>query len=148
MKIEPVFLLDPIDVPLALPSRRAFLLFGAMFASGATLGAVCGYSVGGAPVRGPEHEAVLAWLRQLAAPTTPIEELVASRRLYLHLLEAHAVDDAEVWRGVDRLVQETIDNEAVPERRLLSRWLLQIVETGNNPTSLSANDLQALSEVR
>lgn len=148
MKLEPVFLVDPADFSGAGPSRRAFLLFGAIFAGGTTLGAVCGYSAGGAQIRGPEHEAVLAWLRQLAAPTTPIEELVASRRLYLHLLEAHAIDDAEVWRGVDRLVQETIDNEGLPERRLLSRWLLQIVEHSDNPTSLSANDLQALSEVR
>ena len=130
------------------PSRRAFLLFASIFAGGTTLGAVCGYSVGGSPARGPEHEAVLAWLRQLAAPTTPIEELVASRSLYLHLLEAHAIDDPEVWRGVDRLVQETLDNDAMPERRMVSRWLLQLVENCDNPTSLSVDDLRALSEVR
>jgi hypothetical protein len=148
MKLDPVFLVHPAARIEAPTSRRAFLIFTAVFAGGTAIGTACGFTVGGSRIGGPDQNEVLAWLRQLAAPTTPISSLMANSRMFLLQMQSQRVDDPAIWLGVDRIVEETLHNEPTPERSLRAKLLVQFIGDSSNPTHLPEASLRFLREVQ
>lgn len=144
MRLEPVLLVAPRPQPPAMSSRRAFLIASGTFVAGSMFGGACGYSIGaaGGGVGGevvPEStgNAELDELRRLAVKA-PIEELVEVRLQFLNSLTKDYSQDSILWAGVDRLCKHVVDGGAVPDRRLFSRWLAQVIE-GNTSASSTAS---------
>ena len=137
MRVDPVFVLSPLPKPPSMPTRRAFLLASGALAVGAAVGGACGYSSGFAagsasagsgaspggggvaPAGEPElpksGDVELDELRRLAVKA-PLDELFARAPLLLSSRVSTYPDDVILWRGVDRLSKEIIDN---PSRRVV-----------------------------
>ena len=138
MRLEPVYLVSPRPIPPAMSSRRAFLLAGATFVAGSALGGACGYSLaasagkeagGGDAELATSGDAELDELRRLAVKA-PIEELVQRRLFFVTTLVNAYREDQVLWRGVGRLCDAVLSSVEVPDRRLFSRFLVQLIENG------------------
>jgi hypothetical protein len=156
MKLEPVFLLAPKLPAGSVPTRRAFLCAGAAFFGGAVLGTACGYSLGaasptnsgpndpaqlGAPIEPPKTgNAELDDLRRLAV-VAPIEELVARSRYFLMARDITYRDDDVLWRGVARLANEALTNQALSRRAEIAGFTAGSIDKGNPPPALRLKDL-------
>lgn len=123
MKIDPIYLLAPRPQPKGMPTRRAFLLASGTFVAGTAIGGACGYSMGAAgstaapqqPAAEPElptsGDVELDELRRLAVKA-PLDELFEKAPVFLHLRVSTYKDDEILWRGVDRLSREVVENPA------------------------------------
>ncbi|MBM4060664.1 MAG: hypothetical protein FJ265_06165 [Planctomycetes bacterium] len=122
MRIAPVYVIAPL-AGKTLPTRRAFLLASGTFLAGTVVGGACGYSLGAAragaaPQQEPElpssNDVELDELRRLAVKA-PIDELFEKALPFLHIRVSTYKNDEILWRGVDRLSKEIIEN---PGRRV------------------------------
>ena len=135
MRLDPVLLAAPNAPPALMPTRRAFVLGGAMFATGLSLGGACGYAIGSRRTEEPGKEEDLASsgdadldeLRRLAVKA-PIEELVKHRATFLTYISRTYRRDSILWRGVDRLVDEILNNDRFPERAMAAQTLAQVID--------------------
>lgn len=137
MRLDPVLLAAPNAPPALIPTRRAFVLGGAMFATGLSLGGACGYAIGSRRADEPGEQkeeeqassgdADLDELRRLAVKA-PIEELVKHRATFLMYISRTYRRDSILWRGVDRLVDEVLNNDRFPERAMAAQTLAQVID--------------------
>ena len=65
------------------------------------------------------------------ATTAPIEELVAKRLDFLNHLYTTYPNDVVAWRGVERLAEVALTDSNLPDRRIFSRWVAQVIEKAN-----------------
>ncbi|MBL9075878.1 MAG: hypothetical protein JNL08_00155 [Planctomycetes bacterium] len=128
--------MDPVDsTGTRVSSRRAFVIAGATFVVGATLGGGVGYrtAVGASqadvdrPADPPPEDDELVELRRLAVDA-PIEELIARRLVFLRCATVSYRTDTVLWRGIERLCDAVVRDPAFPDRRLSGRLLAQIIE--------------------
>lgn len=142
MRLEPVLLVAPSAQPAVMPTRRAFLLASGSLLLGAAAGGACGYSLGSTRVSVPATpadeeaatepstgDAMLDELRRLAVKA-PIEELVQRGVFFVTSLNRSYTNDQVLWTGVDRLARELVRNEKIADRRLLARFIAQMIESG------------------
>ncbi len=137
MRLDPVLLAAPNAPPALMPTRRAFVLGGAMFTTGLSLGGACGYAIGSRRAEEPGEQkeeeqassgdADLDELRRLAVKA-PIEELVKHRATFLMYISRTYRRDSILWRGVDRLVDEVLNNDRFPERAMAAQTLAQVID--------------------
>jgi len=147
MRIEPVYLVSPPARAPQPPTRRAFLLAGAAFAGGTLVGGACGYTVG-ARLAAPVEAAVepiekpdirLQTLRRLAVDA-PIEQLVKDWNQWWGEFWHNYDRDEVLWRGVDRLADWAVAQEAPPEPQLLSALVMAAQsEWRSGPTTLKSH---------
>jgi len=159
MRLDPVLLVAQ-DAPSAtMPTRRAFLFGGAMFATGLSLGGACGYAFGArraeAPAPAPASDdfeksgdADLDELRRLAVKA-PIEELVKHDAMFVTLVSRTYRRDLYLWRGMRRLADHVLENRAYPNRRMMAGVLIQAFRAGEPSFAIYPPDrLRQLGEVR
>lgn len=152
MRLDPVLLVAPNAPPATMPTRRAFVLGGAMFATGLSLGGACGYAIGSRRTGEPGEEeleksgdADLDELRRLAVKA-PIEELVKHRATFLRFVSRTYRKDAVLWRGVARLVEHVIAASEFTERSIAAQSLIQVIELGDEGMASSLRS--RLAELR
>lgn len=146
VKLDPVFLLEPVPAPKMVPTRRAFLLAGVAGIAGIGVGFGSGFWAGrsqaGSASEVPiEAERRIAWARSLAEQA-PVSELLDNLPGFLgvvHEAYEYGKDDAILWQGVQRAASALIENESVEQRGAKARALLLIFKL--RPTS-------ALGELR
>lgn len=121
MKIDPVYLLAPLPEKKGVPTRRAFLIASGTFLAGSVVGGACRYSLGAAGAgeagKAPQVEPELAEtgdveldeLRRLAVKA-PLDELFEKAPYFLHMRVSTYKADEILWRGVDRLSREIVEN--------------------------------------
>jgi hypothetical protein len=156
MRLEPVYLVSPRPKPPAMPTRRAFLLAGTTFAVGSVLGGACGYSLAASATKdtgtedgdlAPSGDVELDELRRLAVKA-PIEELVQRGVFFLNLRDTTYPQDGVLWRGVERLARQIIENPG-PIDRSLVLVVTATIERGQPPESLRLEEsLPSLRQVR
>lgn len=155
MKLEPVFLLAPEPAPPSMPTRRAFLLAGGMFAAGSILGGSCGYALGvsagraaqepkdagkeapAKPKLEPSGDVELDYWRRLAVEA-PLDELFSKASEFLAAQTFDYRSDRVLWVGIDRLSAELTSN---PTRRLKHTTitvLIQNIRLYDAPAELKA----------
>tara|TARA_R110002072_G_scaffold121342_2_gene255051 strand:- start:20918 stop:21397 length:480 start_codon:yes stop_codon:yes gene_type:complete len=141
MHLNPVYLVAPKPKPPSVPTRRAFLIAGATFLAGAGLGGACGYAAGTSAVEGngdapfadalkPTGDSDLDELRRLAVKA-PIEELTDKWFMFLTLLHDTYRNDATLWHGAERIIDEVLTNDGIKQRRKIAVWVLKVIEDGN-----------------
>ncbi|MFN7591304.1 MAG: hypothetical protein ACK501_18530 [Planctomycetota bacterium] len=154
MRLDPVLLAAPNAPPALMPTRRAFVLGGAMFTTGLSLGGACGYAIGSrraepaAEVEESSGDADLDELRRLAVKA-PIEELVKHDLLFITMTTRTYRRDQILWRGMVRLADRVLADASYPNRRSVARVLVQCfqrVEPGL--TDYSSDKLLELSKVK
>lgn len=127
---------DPVDsTGTRVSSRRAFVIAGATFVVGATLGGGVGYrtAVGASqadvdrPADPPPEDDELVELRRLAVDA-PIEELIAKRAVFVNCLTQSYSDDPALWRGLKRIVEAVLADPHIQDRRVFARFLAQVIE--------------------
>jgi hypothetical protein len=139
-----------------MPTRRAFVLGGAMFAAGLSLGGACGYAIGSRRIEEPGKEEELASsgdadldeLRRLAVKA-PIEELVKHDLLFITMTTRTYRRDQILWRGMVRLADRVLADASYPNRRAVAGVLVQCfqrVEPGL--TDYPSDKLLELSKVK
>ncbi|MBL8753297.1 MAG: hypothetical protein JNK15_08360 [Planctomycetes bacterium] len=156
------FVLTKPKVP-SMPTRRAFLIAGGMFVAGTALGGACGYSAGVAAGNGepggaaepnpapaaeiklePSGDAELDALRRLAVQA-PLDELFAKWTFFMDLRTAPYSQDVILWKGVERMTLEIVNN---PDRRvdpmLIATLISTIGGTGHPDTPSLREHLPAL----
>jgi len=143
MRLEPVYLVAPEPEPPKIPTRRAFLLAGATFAAGLTLGGACGYAAGSSAntsVQTGEGEddvrelestgnAELDELRRLAVKA-PIEELAEKWLYFLQVSSKDYRHDEVLPRGVERLAKYILATPDLDQRKLIANATAQVIELG------------------
>ncbi|GAB4139293.1 MAG: hypothetical protein Fur0037_05450 [Planctomycetota bacterium] len=133
MKLEPADLVAPDPPPPSIPGRRAFLWAAIGFAAGAAGGVAAGIEwfrpAGGAAA----EDETLLWLRELAAPKNPIEDLIENADSYLFHLAAAYPQDELLWRGAARLGLTLISDSSIKDRRVRARLLAQIAQHHQRP---------------
>jgi hypothetical protein len=151
MRLDAVFVVAPKPQPPSMSTRRAFLIAGGTFATGALLGGACGYSIGAAvgssgpaspppePDLVPSGDVELDYYRSLAVKA-PISELVQERLNFLNALTKVYPRDEVLWRGVARLCDEVAARENFPDRSVFSRWIAQIIEGGDPQLTRTLRD--------
>ena len=165
MKLEPVFLLAPEPAPPSMPTRRAFLLAGGMFAAGSILGGSCGYALGvsagraaqepkdagkeapAKPKLEPSGDVELDYWRRLAVEA-PLDELFSKASAFLSVQLDDYRTDAILWVGIDRLTREVIGN---PARRVDYRVIAAMIENIKflaPPTDLRLRDRMSALDAR
>lgn len=138
MRLDPVLLVAQDKPPATMPTRRAFLFGGAIFATGLSLGGACGYAIGSqrAEADGPvpadddfekSGDADLDELRRLAVKA-PIEELVKHRLLFVNATFADYPRDQVLWRGVRRLTEHLLSGGQMDDRRVFAAALAGVIE--------------------
>lgn len=125
---------EPSVPPSTVPTRRVFVLAGVTFLVGTTSGGWWGYAVGAAAATAredgdlvPSGNAELDELRRLAVEA-PIEELLEQRLVFISCLLHEYPKDRILWRGAKRIGEALIEGRQIPERRLFSRFLAQMIE--------------------
>ncbi len=134
MRLDPVLLAAPNAPPALMPTRRAFVLGGAMFAAGLSLGGACGYAIGSRRIEEPGKEeeqassgdADLDELRRLAVKA-PIEELVKHDLLFIRSTTVVYKNDKVLWRGMRRLADYLLETRDYPNRRTVAAVLVQAI---------------------
>ena len=161
MRLDAVFVVAPKPKPPSIPTRRAFLIAGGTFATGALLGGACGYSIGaamnasgsttspaGEPELVPSGDVELDELRRLAVKA-PISELVEKGLLFLTIRVESYKTDPILWRGVDRLAVAMSENANLPITYELVGVVMATIEQGQPPPSLHLQErLPALRELK
>jgi len=149
MRLEPVLLVAQDAPPATMPTRRAFLFGGAMFATGLSLGGACGYAFGSrradvpAPVSDDfekSGDADLDELRRLAVKA-PIEELVKHDMLFIRSATVVYPNDRFLWRGLRRLAEEVIAKQNYPNRRIAAGILIQTINAADPEWASTLSDL-------
>jgi len=143
MRLDPVFLAAPSGPPALMPTRRAFMLGGAMFATGLSMGGACGYAIGSRraePGEPKEEEqassgdADLDELRRLAVKA-PIEELVKHDLLFIRSTTVVYKNDKVLWRGMKRLADYLLETREYPNRRAIAAVLVQAINFATPETA-------------
>lgn len=155
MRLDPVLLVAPNAPPAMLPTRRAFVLGGAMFATGLSLGGACGYAIGSQREGGaveeelaPSGDADLDELRRLAVKA-PIEELVKHDLMFLTMTTRTYRRDRVLWRGMARLADQVLADASYVNRRAVAGALMQCFQRAEpGVTDYPADKLQLLSKVK
>jgi len=133
MRLDPVLLAAPSGPPALVPTRRAFMLGGTLFAAGLSLGGACGYAIGSRRTEGGEEvevstgDADLDELRRLAVKA-PIEELVKHRLVFVNATFADYPKDATLWKGIGRLAEFVLSDFAMDDRRKFAAALAGVIE--------------------
>lgn len=146
MRLDPVLLAAPSAPPALMPTRRAFLLGGAMFASGLSLGGACGYAIGSrraepaAEVEESSGDADLDELRRLAVKA-PIEELVKHRLVFVNATFADYPKDATLWKGIGRLAEFVLSDSAMDDKRKFANALAGVIEQADIAVSRDLRQL-------
>lgn len=151
MRLEPVLLVAQDAPPATMPTRRAFLFGGAMFATGLSLGGACGYAIGSrraeaaVPAEASNDfeksgDADLDELRRLAVKA-PIEELVKHDMLFIRSATVVYPNDRVLWRGLRRLAEEVIAKQAYPNRRIAAGVLIQTINAAVPEMASTVSDL-------
>lgn len=151
MRLEPVLLVAQDAPPATMPTRRAFLFGGAMFATGLSLGGACGYAFGArraeTTVPAPASDdfeksgdADLDELRRLAVKA-PIEELVKHDMLFIRSATVVYPNDRFLWRGLRRLAEEVIAKQGYPNRRIAAGILIQTINAAVPEMASTVSDL-------
>ena len=78
----------------------------------------------------PSGDAGLDELRRLAVKA-PLEELVEHRLEFVVMFPREYPLDEILWRGLERLCDAVTERETFPDRRLFSRYVCQIIESGD-----------------
>ena len=137
MHIEPVYLVPPR--PLSAWTRRSFLLAGATFAGGASLGSACGFAIGARrdalPAIGepePTGDVELDQLRALAARGADAD-LVQHRLLFVASTFSHYGKDPVLWHGIARLADLVCVDATFPDRSVFARALAGVIERADSP---------------
>jgi hypothetical protein len=156
MKIDPVWLVAPPKAP-SIPTRRAFLLAGGCFAAGMSIGGACGYSYGksqssdsssagaapgGAAAEGDlpkSGDIELDQLRWLAVKA-PVDELFEKALSFLHIRGITYPKDEILWRGVDRLSKEIVENPSRDVSEAVVLAVISHIESPARPTTPSLRD--------
>ena len=127
------------DIPSAssVPTRRAFVIAGATFVMGATLGGGYGYSMAATRAAPPGHleetpagDAELEELRWLAVKA-PIEELIERRLNFTYSAFRDYPEDPVLWQGIERLCDATLGGASIPDRRVFALALAGVIEKGD-----------------
>jgi hypothetical protein len=164
MKIDPVYLLGPVGPRPTFTTRRAFLLASGTFLAGTAIGTACGYSAGVAtagaataqpPIADPARDAELpksgnAELDQLRhlAVKAPLDDLFA-KALYFMSTRARSYQKDEIlWRGVERMSREVIDNPARNVDQIIIGLILTNIEGTAHPSDPSLRELVPALRVR
>lgn len=140
MRLDPVLLVAPNAPPALMPTRRAFVLGGAMFATGLSLGGACGYAIGSrraepaAEVEESSGDADLDELRRLAVKA-PIEELVKHDLLFIRSATVVYKDDKVLWRGIKRMADHLLATRDYPNRRTVATILVQTLNFASPDTA-------------
>ncbi len=151
------FVLAKPKVP-TMPTRRAFLIAGGLFVGGTTLGGACGYSAGyaagGAEERGkhpgspapaaeiklePSGDIELDALRRLAVQA-PIDELFENWLTFMDLRISPYSKDEILWKGVERMTLEIVNNPARRVDPMLLGVLINTIEGTARPASPSLRE--------
>lgn len=131
-----------------MPTRRAFVLGGAMFATGLSLGGACGYAIGSRRVEGGSGDEVevssgdadLDELRRLAVKA-PIEELVKHRLVFVNATFADYPKDATLWKGIGRLAEFVLSDSAMDDKRKFAIALAGVIEQADIAVSRDLRQL-------
>ena len=130
MSSQPPFTQADPSRPLSTATRRALLGMGFAFLGGAIVGGSCGYSfastaeTGGPGSTGdPEQDR----LQALARHGSDAELMAVSRPFVVALVRTYP-EDAVLWHGVDRIAQILVADDQAPERGVMARWLVQVIE--------------------
>lgn len=154
MRLDPVLLAAPNAPPALMPTRRAFVLGGAMFATGLSLGGACGYAIGSrraepaAEVEESSGDADLDELRRLAVKA-PIEELVKHDLLFMTMTTRTYRRDKTLWRGMARIADQILADSSYVNRRAVAGALLQCFQRADPGVSDYPSDkLLQLSKIK
>lgn len=154
MRLDPVLLAAPSAPPALMPTRRAFVLGGAMFATGLSLGGACGYAIGSrraepaAEVEESSGDADLDELRRLAVKA-PIEELVKHDLLFMTMTTRTYRRDKTLWRGMARIADQILADSSYVNRRAVAGALLQCFQRADPGVSDYPSDkLLQLSKIK
>lgn len=152
MHLEPVFLVPPRADAAAL-TRRGFLLAGATFACGASLGSACGFAVGSRATLPPDAlaptgDVELDQLRALAVEGSDAQ-LTQQRLLFVASTFSHYSRDGVLWHGIARLCDLVVGAPAFPDRAQFARALAGVIERADAPEALALQPrVAALRSVR
>ena len=145
MKLEPVYLVEPLPEP-ETRSRRAFLSVGIAFAIGGLVGFYPGLRLGRGEARGASGvDEELGHLRWLAVEA-PVAELRAEAGYYLHLLGWKYSDEELLWRGFDRLAADLLASPSTRERVELAKFASAVA--GQSTIGGSASRAHLLGALR
>jgi len=159
MKIDPIYLLAPRPQAKGMPTRRAFLLASGTFVAGTAIGGACGYSMGASgsataaqqPAAEPDLEksgdVELDELRRLAVKA-PLDELFEKAPLFLHDRVSTYKHDDVLWRGVDRLSKEIIENSGRRVDYAVIGLIINQIEGTARPSSPSLTERVPLLRTR
>jgi len=156
MRLDGAVFLLPTPQQKVMPTRRAFVMAGCTFAAGIAVGGACGYSAGAATSAGSagsgelpkSGDAELDELRRLAVKA-PIEELMDNSRAFVELVGETYRNDRLLWQGVGRITDALLNGYQVPDRRLASIVVAQVIEAGNKEFTQSlAPKVRALRQVK
>lgn len=162
MKIDAYYVLAPLPKPVAPPpsSRRAFLMGSSLFLAGAAVGSACGYTVGAAghgepgsagaaketntPAPGdgeltPSGDIELDQLRWLAVKA-PLDQLFEKALVLLSTRVSVYKFDEILWRGVDRMSKEIVDNPNHAATESVIAVIIGQIEGTARPASPSLRD--------
>lgn len=134
MRLDAVFVLAPKPKPPSIPTRRAFLVAGCAFVGGTVVGGSAVHLLGKAPAIQPidrppaPEDPILVWLRMLVDDRTPIGELIGSADKFVFHLDLHYHDQEDLWAGVTRLAHAIDADASLPNRRLLARMVVNVVQ--------------------
>ena len=155
MRLDPVYLVEPRPGHPTMSTRRAFLLAGSTFAIGTSLGGACGFAAGVASTEAehtpndrkpqsfdPSDNLTLDELRRLAVEA-PIAELMGRWQVFLGLLSDTYPNDQVLWVGAERIGRYVVENERLPSRLTLAKWLEQIIANSRTAPAQSLGELAA-----
>src|SRR5262245_33772070 len=111
MKLEPIYLVAPRPPK---STRRALLLAGVGFTTGACIGGAFGYCLRG-PTTTAIEDPTLQWLRGLADDRTAIEELARHHRDLVAHMSWNYPDDPVLWHGVARLATALVAGRTIDD---------------------------------
>ncbi len=154
MRLDTACLVAPKPKVPSMPTRRAFLLAGAMFGVGSMIGGACGYALGATDTTSgdskqetqidvsaglePTGDSNLDFLRRLALQA-PIEDLEAQSPLFLEGIRIH-VGDRYLWHGMNRMADRFLARQHTKWPRLAHRVFLQTIRAADE-ASLPDNGL-------
>jgi hypothetical protein len=166
---DAVYVLSSGPQPRPLPTRRMFLLIGGAFLGGTAVGGACGYSIGVArgesvqqpagpetpakPAAGEEPELgtsgdiELDELRRLAIKA-PLDDLFEKASMFLTMQLKHYKDDPILWRGVERMSREILDNKDKRFDQLIIGVVIQNIRYLEPPPELGLRERMPALQAR
>ena len=155
MRLDTACIVAPKPKVPSMPTRRAFLLAGGLFATGMSIGSACGYAVGAgregdadaeltAALR-PTGDADLDELRRLAV-VAPMTELADKWQYFVNALRATYSADPILWHGAERLAVAMRDGLPALQGKP-RQWFIQVLD-GMNPDTLPPRAKQTYAHLK